>query len=202
MVEPIDGSEDLANELRELRDHQQIVGCLHRYARGIDRCDVEMVVSCFHDDAVQDSGFYVGSPRGWAEMVNEFHLGQALCQQHHVTNHVVEIDGDEAHVESYYLATVREKVGTTKFAGGRWIDRFERRNGEWRIVVRISTTETVLDVETADMGAADRRFVPWTRDTSDFSYERPLAALRESVKDAYRAPRVETVQARTSTRPG
>jgi ketosteroid isomerase-like protein len=180
---------EVARDLRALRDHQQIVECLHRYSRGIDRCDVDLVVSCFHDDAVQDTGFSVGSPRAWAEMVNEFHLGQALCQQHHVTNHVVDIDGDVAHVESYYLATVREKAGTTKFAGGRWVDRFERRAGQWRIALRISTTETIVDVPTTDMTTADQRFVPWTRDRTDLSYERPLEPLRDSVKAPYRTMR-------------
>jgi ketosteroid isomerase-like protein len=188
--------DETARALTELRDHHEIVACLHRYSRSIDRCDVELVESCFHADAVQDTGFYVGSPRGWAEMVNEFHLGEALCQQHHVTNHVVDLDGDVAHVESYYLATVREKQGTTKFAGGRWIDRFERRDGQWRIAVRVSTTETIVDVETADMTTADRRFVPWTRDRHDLSYERPLQPLRASVKEPYRTTTGEERAAR------
>jgi ketosteroid isomerase-like protein len=177
---------DMAQELRTLRDHQEIVHCLHRYSRGIDRCDVDIVESCFHPDAVQDSGFYVGSPRGSAAMVNKFHLDECLCQQHHVTNYVVELDGDVAHVESYYLATVRERRGTTKFCSGRWIDRFERRDGEWRIAVRLSTTESIADVETADMTTADARFVPWTRDRFDLSYDRPLVPLRQSVKEPYR----------------
>ena len=178
---------EIAEEVRALRDRQEIVDCLHRYSRGIDRCDVDLVVSCFHSDAVQDSGFYVGSPRGWAEMVTEFHLDKCVCQQHHMTNYVVDLDGDVAHVEAYYLATVREKAGTTKVASGRWIDRFERRGDTWRIAVRLSTTETMMDVETADMHIADERFVPWTRDGSDLSYERPLAVLRTSTKDPYRA---------------
>ena len=119
-------------------------------------------------------------------MVTEFHLEQCICQQHHVTNCVVELDGDVAHVETYYLATVRQRVGTTKLASGRWIDRFERRDDAWKIAVRVSTTETMMDVETADMRAADQRFVPWTRDGSDLSYERPLRPLRSSVSEPYR----------------
>jgi ketosteroid isomerase-like protein len=177
----------IQQELRELRDHQQIVSCLHRYSRGIDRCDVDIVESCFHPDAVQDTGMYVGSARGWAELVNGFHLGECLSQQHHLTNHVLEIDGDGAHVESYFLATVRGKDGTTKIVSGRWIDRFERRAGQWRIAVRVSTTEMVTDVPTADMTLADSRYVPWSRDREDVSYERPLQPLRASVKDPYRA---------------
>ena len=179
---------DVSQELRVLRDHQEIVECLHRYSRGIDRCDVDLVESCFHPDAVQDNGFYVGSPRGSAELVTEFHVRDCVCQQHHVTSYVVDLDGDVAHVESYYLATVREKRGTTKLASGRWIDRFERRGDVWRIAVRVSTTETIVDVETADMTVADSRFVPWTRDRSDLSYERPLVPLRQSVKEPYRTP--------------
>ena len=178
--------DDVRQELRELRDHQQIVSCLNRYSRGIDRCDVDIVESCFHPDAVQDTGMYVGSARGWAEMVNEFHLGQCLSQQHHLTNHIIELDGDTAHVESYFFATVRGNDGTTKLVSGRWIDRFERREDDWRIAVRVSTTEMVADIETADMALADSRYVPWSRDRADISYERPLQPLRTSVKEPYR----------------
>jgi len=177
---------DMDEKVRELLDHHEITRCLHRYSRGIDRCDTEVVVSCFHPDAVQDTGLYVGSPRGWAEMVNEFHLGRCVSQQHHLTNHVVDLDGDTAHVESYFWAVVREKVGTTKLVSGRWLDRFERRDGEWRIALRVSTTETILDVPTTDMEASDRSNVPWARDPSDLSYERPLQPLRSSVRDPYR----------------
>lgn len=178
--------DDIRQELRELRDHQEIVACLNRYSRGIDRCDVEIVESCFHPDAVQDTGMYVGSPRGWAEMVNEFHLGQCLSQQHHLTNSVVELEDDTAHVESYFFATVRGRDDTTKLVSGRWIDRFERRDGSWRIAVRVSTTEIITDVPTADMTFPDSRYVPWSRDRADISYERPLQPLRASVKDPYR----------------
>jgi hypothetical protein len=177
---------EIPAELRELRDHHEIVSCLHRYSRGIDRCDVDLVDSCFHPDAVEDSGMFVGSGRGWADFVTEFHVNECVCQQHHVTGYVVDLDGDVAHVESYYLATVREKRGTTKLVSGRWIDRFERRAVGWRIAVRVSTTETICDVATADMTFADRKFVPWTRDRSDLSYERPLTPLRRSVKEPYR----------------
>jgi ketosteroid isomerase-like protein len=183
--------DDIRQELRAVRDHQEIASCLYRYSRGIDRCDVEIVESCFHPDAVQDTGFYVGSPRGWAEMVNAFHLEEAHCQQHHVTNHVIEVDGEEAHVESYYWATVRQRDGVTKLVGGRWIDRFERRDHEWRIAVRVSTTETIIDVPTTDMTLADSRYVPWSRDHSDLSYERPLHPLRATAKEPYRIERSE-----------
>jgi hypothetical protein len=173
--------------LRALWDEREIVGCLHRYSRGIDRCDIALVESCFYSDALQDSGFYVGSPRGWAELVTKFHLKECVCQQHHLTNHNVELDGDVAHVESYYLAVVREKRGTTTFASGRWVDRFERRDDVWRIALRISTTESITDVPTSDMTQADARFVPWTRDRTDLSYERPLMPLRTSKTEPFRS---------------
>ena len=51
------------------------------------------------------------------------------------------MDGDIAQVESYVLAwhpVYDEQAGreTHALAGGRYLDRFERRDGEWKIADR------------------------------------------------------------------
>lgn len=178
---------DLAERVEALQARQDILDCLNRYSRGIDRCDIDMVAENFHEDAVQDTGLFVGSARGWAESVTKFHLNEGVCQQHHLTNSVIELDGDTAHVESYYLAIVQLNSGSTKIVSGRWIDRFEKREQGWRIAVRVSTTESVVDGTTADLRGTAMRYVPWTRDGSDLSYERPLQPLRASADNPFRA---------------
>lgn len=58
-----------------------------------------------------------------------------------LSNIVIKLDGNFADSESYVVDThVFERDGETYHwcAGGRYIDRFERRNGEWRIFNRIS----------------------------------------------------------------
>ena len=48
----------------------------------------------------------------------------------------VQIDGDLAHAETYYLFVGRNRDQTNWIAGGRYIDRLERRGGAWRIALR------------------------------------------------------------------
>ena len=43
-------------DVQELIDRQRIYECLLRYTRGMDRLDRELVLSAYHDDAVEDHG--------------------------------------------------------------------------------------------------------------------------------------------------
>ena len=67
---------------------------------------------------------------------------------------------------------------TAQFLTGRYIDRLERRDGQWRIVVRRSTVEGMF---VADARALQSKFfkakgyLVGTRDREDLSYERPLS---------------------------
>ena len=45
-------------------DRQAIVDCIHRYARGVDRADDELLRSAYHPDAVEDHGAYIGDVDG------------------------------------------------------------------------------------------------------------------------------------------
>jgi len=178
--------DDLEAKVQELLDRQAILDCLHRINRGIDRDDLDLVASCYHPDALDDHGFYVGSGPGMAEWAMAGHT-ESPSSQHHITNHLVELDGDEAHAETYFLAVNRQASGAVTVACGRYLDRFERRNGEWRVAARVCIIETVIDAKVADMmEAVDRSFAPYTRDRSDLSYQRPLTVNRRSAADEHR----------------
>jgi hypothetical protein len=59
---------------------------------------------------------------------------------HRITNVLIEFEDDtEAHVESYVWAYHNVAVGNGRedvVFGGRYLDRFEKRSGEWRIAER------------------------------------------------------------------
>ena len=60
---------------------------------------------------------------------------QIFVGSHHFGNDEgsPEPSGDTAHAESYVLMVLRHKDGAmVTVAGGRYIDRLERRGGEWR----------------------------------------------------------------------
>jgi SnoaL-like domain len=179
-------------KLQALIDRQEIHDCLLRFCRGMDRFDHELYMSAFHDDAEIAAGPYVGDAAGcwdWAKPMHE--AGQVLTH-HLLLNHHVEIDGETAHSECYYQFVARnhpwEEGGgeTVMLAGGRYIDRLERRDGQWKIALRTNIIEwSCLQPslpppfgDVPDIGANGVS----ARDRSDPSYQRPLVNKRKPNK--------------------
>lgn len=160
-------------ELRKLLDRQQIRDCVHRYARGVDRLDAELVLSAYHDDAVDSHGPFTGPPQDFVEWLWP-RQSTVRATQTFLTNHTADIDGDTAHTETYWFVSRRtEGEAQLLLTGGRYVDRLERRDGEWRIAVRNVLVEwSTLTPLTAMPGGA--AYFAGVRDTSDISYERPL----------------------------
>lgn len=128
-----------APEIQALLDKQAITEVLHRYCRGADRADIELVAGAYHPDAVEDhGGVYVGPASAYVENMAKI-LPKAGQMNHLTTNVIIELDGDVARVESYILAFSRMKKDGEKFDTltlARALDRFERRAGEWKIAKR------------------------------------------------------------------
>ena len=65
-----------------------------------------------------------------------------------------------------------------QFITGRYIDRLERRDDQWRIAVRRSTVEGMFIADARVLQSelfTQKGYLVGTRDRSDLSYERPLA---------------------------
>jgi hypothetical protein len=109
----------------------------------------------------------------------ETHRRDAGSTQHLIGSHSCELDGDTAHAETHYFAMVKPKAGeAVTFAGGRWLDRFERRDGGWRIAARKCIPEWAGTPVWESVPELSRRLMELTarpqRDRSDPSYNRPL----------------------------
>src|SRR4029450_9489969 len=55
----------VAAQLRELLDKRELTDLVARASRAIDRCDEQLLLSCYHEDAVDDHGVYKGDPTGF-----------------------------------------------------------------------------------------------------------------------------------------
>jgi hypothetical protein len=99
--------------------------------------------------------------------------------QHHVTNQLVDLDGDVAHAESYFFANLVRPDQRIDLSGGRYLDRLEKRDGEWGIVDRITIVEWAATIPADQAGwlPADL-FTSSSHDKSDPSYRRPLKVTR------------------------
>ncbi|MEI4927160.1 nuclear transport factor 2 family protein, partial [Klebsiella pneumoniae] len=77
---------------------------LARYCHGVDRGDREMIMSAYHRDGHDDHGGYKGDPAGFADYIIKKFDDAPEIGQHHITNVLIELDGDRAKVLSYFLA--------------------------------------------------------------------------------------------------
>ncbi|GAA4353697.1 hypothetical protein GCM10023165_44140 [Variovorax defluvii] len=130
--------------LLALLDERDIRDVLLRYCRGVDRCDTELIASCYHDDAIDDHGNWVAHGRDAARGIVERVKPGTDPAMHFLGNVRIEVDGDTAFTESYLLAFRafgRDDKRYTRTRALRFVDRFTRRNGEWRISERMVTDD-------------------------------------------------------------
>ena len=123
--------------VEELADREAIRDCLYRYCRGIDRADPELLRSAYWPGAMDYHTGFTGTVEHFTEwaMPRLAAMEQAM---HMVGNVLIRIDGDNAAVESY-LWSVSVLPGDEPqqvLTCGRYADRFEKRNDEWRIQER------------------------------------------------------------------
>lgn len=124
--------------LTRVADELAIRHCLTRYSRGIDRCDVDVLKGVWWPGATADYGQGAIDALDWSETVIPALAGMRRTQ-HFLGNMLVELDGDTATAETYCRAyhEVDGEDGPVEMeVGGRYLDRLEKRDGEWRIATR------------------------------------------------------------------
>lgn len=132
---------DLLARLERVADEQDIREVLARYCRGIDRRDMELVRTCYHPDAVDDHGSFVGGVDDFIAFV-EGGLDAYESTMHFLGTMRVAVDGDRARSESYLIAFHRlgpkpGREARDHIVGLRYIDDMDKRDGEWRIASRV-----------------------------------------------------------------
>lgn len=127
--------------IRAIADRQAITEILNRYCHGVDRCDMDLLKSAYWPDAIDEHGTFNGNALAFCEATLPA-LAAMTCTMHMVSNVQIRLDGDHAAVQSYCLAfhqiPATEQAGASEMiVGGRYLDRMERRDGEWRIAHRL-----------------------------------------------------------------
>ncbi len=168
----------LERKVQHLEDRAAILDCIANHARGCDRHDVELLRSTYLDDGIDEHGTTVNAGPDYAAWANEVHAATSRQHLHNITTHRCDIDGDEAHAESYVLVTMlTPDASTATVMCGRYLDRLERRDGTWRIALRRSTVELAYTADARLVSSsffASQSYPYGTRDREDLSYARPL----------------------------
>ena len=175
-----DALEQLRRDVQYISDRLDILDCVNNQSRGHDRHDVELMTSVYHDDGVDEHGAAVNAGPEYGEWANHQHSAAFADHLHHITTHTCEIDGDVAHCESYVIGALVSRHGaSTTLAGGRYLDRLERRDGDWKIALRRCTIEWAMPGASILESGAFAGFLKGSWDMSDPSYARPLELHRE-----------------------
>lgn len=151
--------------LRAVADRQAISELIYRYCRAVDRLDIPLGHSVWHEDGFADYGesVYRGNGRGVIDHICAQHR-QTLHHSHQVSNILIELDGDRAGSESYVTANLRMGRGDEvrqMTIWGRYVDQWSRRNGRWGLDRRVSIRDfdelrEVTPVYEHDTGRRDR----------------------------------------------
>lgn len=128
----------------ELADREAIRDVLLRYCRASDRVDEDLLRSVYWPDAEDDHLEFSGGREEFIEYCVPI-LTHMRYNMHTLGNMLIVIDGDRAESESYFIGyhSVPDAEGNRmdSFSGGRYLDRLEKRDDEWRIKKRLVTVE-------------------------------------------------------------
>lgn len=157
--------------LQLLADKQAISEVIYRYCRSVDRLDIPLGHTVWHEDGIADYGdVYCGDGRGVIDLICAQHQ-HTLYHSHQVSNILIELDGDRAGSESYVIANLRMQHGDAlkqMTVWSRYIDTWSRRAGVWAIDKRIAVRDfdEIRDVvplgKVATEGHRDHRDASYT----------------------------------------
>lgn len=149
------------DDVVELIARQKCYDVLTRYCRALDRADVDLMRSVYWQDGIDDHGVFRGNAHEFADFIireiqnwfevtvhsiSNVHMeyyGDVMCTESYLTAYH-KVKGEKEKIEAvqgseYYSRLKLAEVGHTHhvfFYGGRYIDRLEERDGEWRIALR------------------------------------------------------------------
>lgn len=135
-------------------DKQAITDMLYRYCNAADRHDHVKMRNCYHPDAIDDHGaFFKGPAMDFIDHLPEIQKPMRILH-HNVTTINIELDGDYAEGEVYILAFHQadaEEGVMDILIGGRYLDKYEKRDGEWKISYRAVLADWVKIAEPSDV---------------------------------------------------
>ena len=125
--------------LQQLSDREQIRDVAMRYCRGVDRLDPDCMKSAYWPEAIDEHGNFVGNAHEFSDYCMTAHL-RWRWTMHSIFTHQIDLDADGVHArgEIYNITNLcRADTGAIDTWYGRYLDRYEKRGSEWRIIHRV-----------------------------------------------------------------
>ncbi|WP_207770953.1 nuclear transport factor 2 family protein [Kumtagia ephedrae] len=140
----------LQSEVEKLLIKERLHELEMAYCRGIDRRDPELIRSIFFADAIEDHGdAWQGTGYEWVDYIFSGYLAQFEVTAHYVLNEWYKVEGDKAEGETHRISYHRRPNGEEVTAGSRTFNRYECRDGVWRIAYRGVTRDWLRESRAA-----------------------------------------------------
>ncbi|HET8612196.1 MAG TPA: nuclear transport factor 2 family protein, partial [Sphingomonas sp.] len=146
-------------DIDDLIARPDIYSVLTRYSRALDRCDVALMKSVYWPDGVDHHGVFDGNAAEFATFIIREIQNWFEVTMHALMNVHMEIADNTACTETYLFAYHKVRADKAPeifgsrymsmfrdhgldadhhhfYFGGRYLNRLERRGGEWRIAKR------------------------------------------------------------------
>lgn len=124
----------------DARAARKIASLTRAYCRWLDRQDERLLKTLFHEDSTVTSGTFSGPAQQFVREICRINGSVFNQTLHSVANETIEVTGDVATAETEVVAvcTMTNEDGSQSeiLTGGRFLDRFERREGAWKIAAR------------------------------------------------------------------
>lgn len=175
----------MEERLVRLLARQDIEEVLYRYCRGIDRRDFDLVRACYHADATDDHGSFSGGVEAYVEWVDRL-TSRYRWTMHSIGNVMIEFADAQAAPDPESTKPIQvaavESVGVSLHrsdepkpylnlaTGFRYLDRFEERNGEWKIAARTAVSEWSMRLPTDGWWEIPESHLTGRRDKQDALY--------------------------------
>lgn len=163
------------SDLAALEARIAVTDILQRYARGVDRRDWDLVRSCYHHDATDDHGVYRGDVEGFIAyfakvartFAGTFHfMGSSTFDVHADAGVVV----GETYCLAHHWAAFDDAGANDLVMAARYLDRFERRSGSWRIAARTVLVDWAREVPSGAAWRFAPSFAAGVAGADDMSY--------------------------------
>lgn len=137
----------LEERIRRVVDADEIRTLMSKYCHGIDKKDEPLFMSLWAEDGVYEL------PRGQAagidgirQLVHKVWREVPKCH-HHITNPLIEIDGDSAVARTDVIYYRQTDDGVLQLLSGTYAFRFARIAGEWKTkALKFASFDTVSPI--------------------------------------------------------
>lgn len=161
-------------EIDRLKAMEAIRDCIYRICRGTDRIDADLVRSAYHPGATVHYGKMFSGDAAASIEGGMKHQSSQEQRHHMVGNILIRIEGDQAFAETYELDRHKSPMNGEMrdlVLAARTLDRFERRDGEWKIVERTKVMDWGRTINADDGLYANSPLETGGNDRSDPSYK-------------------------------